>query len=436
HLTHAHFQIQGAINTKTFIHKKVGIYDRYSYTSKLTEQPVKGELLDLDGQVRQWVSDSPEILRELAQADSMTASNRAKEKELRKADSLERAKAIADNNGKGLGLVERTKRDLALADRIYELGPKRTDLNPIVHNYNAWYEVKHPGKIKYTLTSPPLHEKTQLDLFLEQKRKPVTPGKQAAVSTTAPEVIDAAYVNRPTKASGEIASAKDNLPVKKESFDAKMERIKTDGNKVGVLFIHGSAKTKTKPALNSTGAGPSMSSGMGEDIYLDSEYKDTSLQSLGSDFTAELNTALRRNDIELVDLGNIPYRKSRVMGVETLQDDWWTTKYKVLFVYTIDPLLSVFQYTTAGNHKFEASLHFGSSVMVYEYIGGPESKEKETLAQMSGFGAFFTPKISEDQAILEVKPLYEKIVAALEYPLKEKIKTERSADITKLMEKN
>ena len=55
---------------------------------------------------------------------------------------------------------------------------------------------------------------------------------------------DDPFAGRATTAGPDVASSKENVPVKKESFTAKLERYKSQGFKVAMVMSSGDVTTK------------------------------------------------------------------------------------------------------------------------------------------------------------------------------------------------
>jgi hypothetical protein len=237
------------------------------------------------------------------------------------------------------------------------------------------------------------------------------------------------FASRSTTVSAEMETAKDNVPVKKETFTAKMERIKGDGNKVGVFYFLKPVKGEPKPSASS---GPSMMAqdySKSEFVLIEGEYADESLQSVGTDFTAELNAALGRTDIDLLDMNKIPYRQTKFGSI----DDFWATKYKVVFHFVVEPKIRASHEGSSGKKKFDATMTFVSSLSVIEYIGDGYSNKSDMITQMD-MGTF-TSNISRDEDSKDIKVLYEQLLEKIGSPLLEKLKSGRAPAIKKLVEK-
>ena len=232
---------------------------------------------------------------------------------------------------------------------------------------------------------------------------------------------------RPTTVSPEMASVKDNIPVKKETFGAKMSRIKADGNSIGVYLRLESVHV------------PSAASGVTlsyrQPIDIPGEYMDESLIASGGEFVQELNQALSTSDIELIDITKIPYRDGSVVGMAGRVDNFWATKYKVVFFFNVDPRLETIHDSFDGTQKFNAVLNLINSLVVMEYIGGPTSKEQDIFTTVNQLGTFRSPAFVQKDDIMDVRAVYEKTIETLNMPVLEKMRLSRTDGVKKLVEK-
>lgn len=239
---------------------------------------------------------------------------------------------------------------------------------------------------------------------------------------------DAMFAGRSATPSPEFASAKDNVPEKKETFAAKMSRIKSDGNKIGVLLV---LKPVMVPKTEASG-GTMMNQALPSNaIAIEGEYLDETLRASGAEFVAELNAALGTSAIELIDIKDVPYRDTKLGRI----DDWWSSKFKVVFIYTVDPRLNPTHEEIGGKNKFMVTLNMVTSLLVMEYIGGPGSTKQKIEAQVLNMGSFVTPSYAQDEDMTNVEEIYRKTLEKLGTPIMEKMKTERADAVTKLVEK-
>ncbi len=229
---------------------------------------------------------------------------------------------------------------------------------------------------------------------------------------------------RPTTVSPEMASVKDNIPVKKETFGAKMSRIKADGNSIGVYL-------RLEPVhVPSAASGVTLS--YRQPIDIPGEYMDESLIASGAEFVQELNQALGTTDIELIDITKIPYRDG---SVAVHVDNFWATKYKVVFFFNVDPRLETIHDSFDGTPKFNAVLNLINSLIVMEYIGGPASKDQDIFTTVNQLGTFRSPAFVHKDDIMDVRTVYEKTIETLNMPVLEKMRLSRADGVKKLVEK-
>ena len=378
-------------------------------TTTVTRNTLKNEVLEgsnADAKIREWIADSPEVVEDLKMAEAYAAA------QTKKRDSVNAAGGNKpQSTKKGLmGSLEKA------ANKDHEMKKEASttvDMGRIINNYNAWYEKHNPGKIRYYFVPTPVWmylpkvAKTQDEIKAENKAK-----------------LDNLFANRTTTASPEMTSAKDNTPVKKETFAAKVERISSDGNKMGVL-INLKPVRQVKPGAQ-----------MGPEVIIEEgAYMDASLNTTAESLTQELNQALGTTNIELIDINKIPYREVKVLGQVTRVDDWWATKYKVVFAYTLDPRLKTEQTETGGKTKFTASLNMLASMIVTEYIGNTTATKQDILTQIMNMGSFLTPTYAQEEDMTDVKLMYDKTLEKLGTPLLEKIKTERADGMAKVVKK-
>lgn len=418
-LTFAKLTGQGAIESYMVVHKNKLGSSSTGYNRKLGGEAVSGVTKE---KMMEWISDSPEIMKELQQADSLAEANKNKPQEKNPAEA---AKGT-EEKPKGLlaKLEAQQKKDAAAkAAPIASPTATSTDMNLIINNYNAWYEQKNPQKHKYYFVNPPVRKKTPLEDFHERQATQNAYLKTEKNKEDAKKQVDALFANRTTTASPENASVKDNVPVKKETFAAKLDRIKADGNKVGVILYLKSVRVNV-PTDN-------VATTLSDYVQLDGSYVDESLKGAAVEFVTELNQAFNRTDIELIDINTVPYRNSKFGRL----DDWWASKYKVVFAYTLDPRLRTSHEEIGGKTKFASELNMITSLLVTEYIGGPTATKQDFLAQVLNMGSFVTPRYTQDDDMTDVKLIYDKTLEKLGIPLLEKIKTERADAVKKLVEK-
>lgn len=283
----------------------------------------------------------------------------------------------------------------------------------VIDEYNAWYEKNNPGKMKY------------LPGFDPNGQGKVVKNMEDA-KTVLKANLDVAFAGRATTPSPEVASAKDNIPVKKETFAAKLARIKADGNKVGVVL-------DLKP-VRSNPEDKTVSSMMATPVPVEGSFMDESLLAIGPEFVKELNTALNTSDLELIDRQKIPYRDVTIMGFPGRVDDWWSTKYKIVFVLTVDPWIKTVNETFGGEVTFNAQFNFITSLIVTEYIGSPTSKDQDILGQVLNMGSF-NASYSQKEPNKDLKDNYDKLLAKVGMPLIDRARQVRPDGVKRVQKK-
>ncbi|MEQ8425047.1 MAG: hypothetical protein RIA63_10080, partial [Cyclobacteriaceae bacterium] len=132
-----------------------------------------------------------------------------------------------------------------------------------------------------------------------------------------------------------------------------------------------------------------------------------------------------------IDINKIPYKDLRMGRV----DDWWATKYKVVFAYTVDPRVTLSKKEVDGKSQSVASVNMITSLLAMEYIGSSDDPKQKVVAQVLNMGSFVTPAYAQDEDMADIQEVYEKCLEKLETPLLDKIETERADAVAKLVEK-
>jgi len=410
---------QGVIEKfESVINGKLGDVEAGAYivfgdrTRLMTRNSDKAETIEgrpSDAKIREWIADSDPVKKDLKEAELAAQAEKKKQDSLAQNSKPKEAKK---------GLLGTLQKASALQEEARKEAAATVDMQRIVNNYNAWYEEQHQGNVKYYFVSLPMWKP------LPKKMK--SKGEQMEESNAK---VESLFEGRPTSPSADLASAKENIPVKKETFTAKMQRIKSDGNRIGVLL-------RVRPVRVPKPEGSLANSNtFGESLPIEGEYMDESLKAAGGQIVQELNQALNTNDVELIDLSQIPYRDVKALGVHTKMDDWWATKYKVVFACTLDPQLKAIHDTFMKDKiTFKADLNFICSLIVTEFIGAPTSTKQDIITQIQNLGNF-TTSFSQDEDMNDVKQIYNKLLEKLNTPILEKMKTERVQGVKKLVEK-
>jgi hypothetical protein len=362
-----------------------------------------------DEKLRGWIADSPEALEDLKQAE--VAADASK----RKQDSVAAAGGVKPKEAKFKGLMGALEKANNKQEEIKEKATASVDWSRIINNYNAGYESRNSGNIRYHFDSPPVWQNLAKPKKTSDELKAERDLNQQKI-----------FGNRTTTPSPENASAKDNVPVKKETFAAKLNRIKADGNKVGVILYLEPVRVNPPDASGNTTGG-----GLTDYAKVVGEYMDESLNAAAQEFVTELNRELETTDIELIDIQKVPYRDSKFGKL----DDWWASKYKVVFAYSLDPRIRASNEEIGGKTKFTASLNMIQSLIVREYIGGPGATKQDIITQVLNMGSFVTPTYAQDDQMTDVKSIYDKTLEKLAIPILSKMREERADGVKKLVEK-
>lgn len=377
-------------------------------TKLVTRNTLKNEFIEGEVSIeklREWISDSPESVEDLKLAEASAASTKAT---LNSGNSGTSAAQPAKK-----GLIGALEKQAAKDNAAKEQAATVVDVGRIINNYNVTYESRNPGKIKYYFapamywTALPAKPKSAEELKSENEAK-----------------TNAIWAGRPNKVAPELASSKDNVPVKKETFSGKLSRIKGDGNKVGVWINVLPARS----VQNETG-------GMINYVSLEGDFLDETLRQAGQQLVDELNAAYNSKDFELIDINKIPYKDVKVMGQQVRVDDWWSTKYKVVFKYTIDPRLEGENKEVSGKMQLVSSINYLQMLIVTEYNGPSASNKQDNLVQITNFGGYRSPYYTQDEQIKESKEMYEKVISKVEGSVLDQLKAKRTAEMGKLVKR-
>src|SRR5690606_21781266 len=172
-LTMARVDMQGAIESYVIFQKGIGSGTiETPYMRKLNGTAHNVTFFGAEHLFREWISDAPEIKRELEQADSIVAMNRLKIIELKRNDSIHRAAKLQESKRKGLvGVLQNADDEKKLKAEIAKVGHTNVQWSIIVNNYNVWYDKKYPGKIKYYFEDPPVRMPSQYETHLERETR-------------------------------------------------------------------------------------------------------------------------------------------------------------------------------------------------------------------------------------------------------------------------
>jgi len=200
--------------------------------------------------------------------------------------------------------------------------------------YNNWYDEQNPGKISYydTIASfvapdKPILISTAAIVSKVEEPPPATTSyqqkeiKEVEKAHRAPRLD--VFKGRPDVASAAVASAKPEVAVKKESFKERLNRIKADGNNVGVLV------TSKNCTINPN----DFAEGIRKARVVGSYGPLEGLDLIARKTAEDLNAGFGIDVFEAVDYSQIPVKE----GKYGKMDDWWSTKYKVIVLYKLTP---------------------------------------------------------------------------------------------------
>ena len=247
--------------------------------------------------------------------------------------------------------------------------------------YNIQFESKKPGVVDYILG---------IDYGAERKAELASANeaivRQKDVTNAAEEAHRAPRIDpfdgRPTSASAAVASAKPEVAVKKESFKDLLNRIKADGNKVGILVT--SKNLVINPGTGST-EGTTKAQVMGSYGPLEG------IDKIAKTTAADLNAGFGIDVFEAVDYSQIPVKE----GKYGKMDDWWSTKYKVIFIYELEPNYTAI-YKVANSEtlerEYQAKMHVHGDVIVMSAEEIKPDKLKYVTSSPKRWGSYNSEK--------------------------------------------
>lgn len=225
-------------------------------------------------------------------------------------------------------------------------------LNEAEIKYNVWYEENNPGKVNYIfgkdygVTSKPAQAVSQGSSDYDKEVKEATESAHRAPR------IDV-FAGRPTTASAAVASAKPEVAVKKQSFKDRLARIKADGNKVGILV------TCKNLVINPGSA----SEGITRAQVLGSYGPLEGIDKIAKTTANDLNAGFQTDVFEAIDYSQIPVKE----GKYGKMDDWWSTKYKVIVMYELEPSYSAIYKVVNSEtleREYQAKMHVHGEMIV------------------------------------------------------------------------
>ncbi len=333
------------------------------------------------------------------------------------------------NFAKEMGKMTSDNTELSSKITSKTKGYKFGSINSIISEYNDWYDQQHPDEVKRITSKDWGESAAPTGVTLKQGLAKFKNSKADAKAK-----YEAKKASRPSTAPASIAEAKPNVPVKKESFTMKINRIKSDGNKVGVLFAN--PYVYIKPPVGSTSGSGGMSLGMSSPAKGNGHPKDTvvaysELKALGQSFVEKMNTAFDTDVFELIEnTDQVPLRKS--FG-SFLIDDWWATKYKVLMTYSVDTYYDISKSSGKYSGDFRATSHLTAMEFMLKK-GKPSQKVVVGMAAMGNYHKSL--KESEDDSIKTIADIQDQMDGgATGSEIYETLLSERVASLDKLIAK-
>lgn len=174
--------------------------------------------------------------------------------------------------------------------------------------------------------------------------------------------LDAYFGGRTTSPGPEVASDKQNIQAKKETFASKLERYKAEGFKVAVVVSSPAIKT-TAPTADEKK--PEELGYMGHTITLSGSLPSikSDLSPLVEGYVSSMNEAFSTDLFEIVDISTIPYND----GKWGKSDDWSSTKYKMVVTFLANASYS-YRFSSSVDDEYIGSLTVHLSATAAEYV--------------------------------------------------------------------
>ncbi|MBX3164785.1 MAG: hypothetical protein KF900_09905 [Bacteroidetes bacterium] len=240
-----------------------------------------------------------------------------------------------------------------------------SNLDSVLTLYNIWYEKQNPGQVKYIFANGPLPmPKTgaSANEFKDFKDMKAQMKREKEIKDS---IRTARMASRPSTPDPGIASKKPNLPPKKETFSAKVKRLESEGNKIGVTIEF------QKTIIRTLTPGGACVEGAKEKDFEDENY--------AAFVVSKLNELYQTTIFEAVDASQVPLKQVKSFSV----DDWWSTCYKVLVSLNQSRVYSATINQVSGENEVQYFINNKATVM--EFIDDGKNKT-DYLKRMYSMG--------------------------------------------------
>jgi len=251
---------------------------------------------------------------------------------------------------------------------------------------------------------------------------------------------DDPFKGRSTEVSSDVAQAKENTPVKKESFKDKLSRISSDGNKVGVFINLGSvyvkaykANRQTQPTMMEAKANKQDAGVTGELPAIDG------LAEFGPWMVSQLNETFGTDVFELIDYSMIPVTEIKFLGAMQKVDDWWSTKYKIVVNYKMNAYYEAYTEVkaTTDDRYFYGSFAFNSNLYILEYFIGKKGGTQKYIVSGKQMGSYKSEKYQgeKDTEVGTIEELSELVARKSDAEIVDMLKAERGPKLENALKK-
>ena len=259
----------------------------------------------------------------------------------------------------------------------------------------------------------------------EAKQKEAQKAKEA--------VLEAYFGGRPSSPGPEVASDKQNIPAKKETFASKLERYKAEGFKVAV--------TVTSEPIKTIPQDPNDNSQLSSrNIMLAGSLPSIKeeIMPLVESFVDALNKEFNTDVFEIVDMSIIPYNE----GKWGKTDDWGSTKYKMVIFYNAQAQYSYEQEGTNVVSKesgdFSGFFRVNLAATAAEYVYDKKKGFKiKYIVRVGGLGTYKSGvwKAENAPGLKSIEELQQVVNPLTGADLIAELQKEQDASIAKYIEK-
>jgi len=275
-----------------------------------------------------------------------------------------------------LAMIEKTPPTVAWGKTseaiVADYKASKISLNEAEVRYNIWFNENSEMQIDYILGENGLTKKVgnaeakmqaEKDKFAADKKKNDEDlnAQNYANQNAKTAMKQDPFKGRTTTVDLSVASANPEVKIKREKLDARIQRIKADGNKVGVVVL--CSNIEVNPQSHTLFSNQKAQ-------FVRGSYKPIEgIEQIGVKAVEEFNNGFGTDVFELVDMKKIPYK---VNDKGDKEDNWWPTKYKLIIFYKYTPYYVAYVQTTGESPNEKTEFKGQMFVKSFVYMETPE----------------------------------------------------------------